>query len=214
MKWEYGGSYKTYPIDEGQKAEFDNGTTIMVHDIFNPLPEHMKQADCLFIDPPWNIGNIRSFYTKADKILDIDEFQVFYTRLFECVKEINPRVCYIEVGKQYLPDFIIQMRKQFKYVTFYNSSYYHRKDNMCYVIRGSNKARAPKLDYMDEEDIIDWVCREEQYGCIGDLCMGRGLVALYAYKYGRKAVGTELNKKRVSVMLEEMVKLGAQYRLE
>ena len=213
-KWNYGNAYKRHPIADNEIVVFDNGSKIKVHDIFNPLPEFMKEADLIFVDPPWNLGNLNSFYTKADRNDYKDSFIPFYKRLFECIAEINPKTCYVEIGKDYLADFIIEMRKIYKQVTFYNSSYYHRKNNMCYVVRGSNKRKKLPLDYMDEEDIIAWVCENEEYDVIGDLCIGRGLVAVGAYKNGKKFVGTELNHKRLSVLIERVVFLGATYTKE
>lgn len=203
MKWDYNNAFERYPIPEDGYI-FEDGSQVMVHDVFNPLPEYMKNADLMFVDPPWNLGNINTFYYKAEKDERVDSFERFYKRLFECIKEINPKTLYIEVGKEYLAEFITEAKKQYKYVTFYNSSYYHQKKNVCYVIRASRKAKKPKLDYMDEEDIIEWVCKNEEYNCIGDLCMGRGLVGLNAYRNGKKFVGTELNHKRLSVLLERI----------
>lgn len=201
--WDYGEAYLRYPLGEGI-YEFDNGSKIQVHDIFNPLPEFMKEADLIFVDPPWNLGNINTFYTKAEKEERIESFENFYKRLFECVREINSKTCYVEVGKEYLAEFIIEMKKIYKYVTFYNSTYYHKKDSLCYIIRGSKKFKKPKLDYIDEEDIIEWICANEDYNIIGDLCMGRGLVGLNAYKNNKQFAGTELNHKRLSVLIERI----------
>src|SRR5690606_14428549 len=213
-KWNYGNAYKRHPIADNEIVVFDNGSKIKVHDIFDPLPEFMKEADLIFVVPPWNLGNLNSFYTKADRDDYKDSFIPFYKRLFECIAEINPRTCYVEIGKEHLADFIIEMRKLYKYVTFYNSTYYHNKDKLCYIVRGSNKFNKPKLDGMDEEDIIAWVCENEEYDVIGDLCIGRGLVAVEAYKNGKKFVGTELNHKRLSVLIERVVFLGATYTKE
>lgn len=213
-KWNYGNAYKRHPIADNEIVVFDNGSKIKVHDIFDPLPEFMKEADLIFVDPPWNLGNLNSFYTKADRDDYKDSFIPFYKRLFECIAEINPRTCYVEIGKEHLADFIIEMRKLYKYVTFYNSTYYHNKDKLCYIVRGSNKFNKPKLDGMDEEDIIEWVCANEKYEVIGDLCIGRGLVAVGAYKNGKRFVGTELNHKRLSVLIERVVFLGATYTKE
>lgn len=200
-KWDYGGAYLRHPLGE-EPYIFEDGSIIQVHNIFDPLPDFMKQADLIFTDPPWNLGNLNTFYTKAERTDYQDSFEKFYKRLFECIKEINPKICYVEVGKEYLADFIMEMRKLYKYVTFYNSTYYHSKDKLCYVIRGSNKAKKPKLDGMDEEDIIKWVCANEDYDVIGDLCMGRGLVGLNAFRNGKRFVGTELNHKRLAVLVE------------
>lgn len=213
--WNYGDAYKRHPIEEGETAIFDNCSMVKVHNIFEPLPNIMLNADLIFVDPPWNLGNLNSFYTKADRTDYQDSFEKFYLRLFENIKAINPHTCYVEVGKEYLAEFIMELKKQFKYVKFYNSTYYHNKNNLCYVIRASNKYQRKKLplDYMDEEDIIKWVCKNEDYDCIGDLCIGQGLVGVNAYLNGKRFVGTELNKKRLAVLLEKIVELGGTYTI-
>lgn len=211
--WDYGGAFERHPIHDGV-AVFENGSRLTTHDIFRPIPNFIRCADMLFVDPPWNKGNLSTFYTKANLPHPEDSYTDFYRRLFQCIYEVSPTICYIEIGKEYLADFIINMREQFKYVTFYNSTYYHNKNNLCYVVRGSNKSSKPKLDGVDEEDIINWVCANESYSCIGDLCMGRGLVALGAYRAHKQFVGTELNHKRLSVAIESLCNLGAKYTIE
>ncbi len=195
MKFDYGNAYLEYPVED---FSFPDGSRLKVHNIFNQTPDFMKEADLLFVDPPWNQGNLRSFYTKNEDVLE-DTFEDFYKRLFQVIKEIKPRTAYVEVGKEYLADFIMEMRKIFRYVTFYNSSYYHNQKNHCYVIRGSFKAKKPHLDGLDEEDIIEWICQNETYDTIADPCMGQGLVAFYASQAGKKFVGTEMNPKRLAV---------------
>lgn len=212
--WDYGDAYIRHPIAPGQVARFGNGSAVMVNNIFDPLPGFMCDADLLFVDPPWNLGNLNTFYTKAERDDKQTDFAEFYRRLFWCIGEIAPKTAYIEVGKEYLADFIQEARTLYRYVTFYNSSYYHKAQNMCYVIRGSHKRRTLPLDYMDEEDIIAWVCEHEEYSCIADPCIGRGLVAVGATKSGRAFVGTELNHKRLSVLIERVVTLGLTYSLE
>ena len=213
MKWDYGDAFKRYPINTGT-AVFSNGSKLKCHDIFNPLPEFTHEADLIFVDSPWNKGNLRSFYTKAETEPPETDYTKFYKRLFECIKEIEPKTAYCEIGKEFLADFIIEMRKIYKYVTFYNSTYYHNHKNICYIVRGSEKRKTIHLDGMDEEDIIKWVCANESYECIADLCMGRGLVAINSAKNEKKFVGTELNHKRLSVALESLCCLGYDYKKE
>lgn len=209
-KWNYGDAYLRHPAGSGPIV-FNDGSIIKVHNIFDHLPEFMKRADLIFVDPPWNLGNLNTFYTKAERMDYQTDFERFYKRLFCCVGEISPETCYIEVGKEYLAEFIAEMKQLFRSVTFYNSSYYHRKENICYVIRGARSRKKLPLDYMDEEDIIKWICENEDYTCIGDLCMGRGLVGLHAYRNGKRFVGTELNHKRLSVLIEKLSLEGATY---
>jgi DNA modification methylase len=211
--WNYGDAFKRNPIEYGQKAVFNDGSILTPRNIFDLIPAFIKQADLLFCDPPWNQGNLNSFYTKASRN-DYSEFKLFYKRLFECIAEISPKTCYIEIGKEYLAEFIIEMKQIFKSVTFYNSMYYHKPENHCYIVRGSKKHQKLPLDGMDEENIIEWICENEQYSCIADPCMGRGLVAFGAFKASHKFVGTELNPKRLSAALERLAKLGAKYEIE
>lgn len=212
-EWNYGDAFKRYPIKEGETAIFDNGSMAKVHNIFNPLPDMMKSADIIFVDPPWNLGNLNTFYTKAERTDYQDSFEKFYKRLFECIHQINPKTCYVEVGKKYLAEFIIELKKIYKYVTFYNSTYYHSANNFCYVIRAGNKRRKLPLDNLDEEDIIKRICENEEYSCIGDLCMGRGLIGLHSYMNKKRFVGTELNHKRLSVLIENIIKRGGTYSI-
>lgn len=212
-KWEYGGAYKRHPISPGEVAVFENGSKVAVHNLFEPLPDFV-QADLMFVDPPWNLGNLNTFYTKANRTDRQDSFETFYKRLFECIGYIRPRACYVEVGKEYLSEFIQEMKSLFPAVTFYNSSYYHRQQNICYVVRGGPKRRKLPLDYIDEADIIAWVCENEDYDCIADICMGQGLVGIQAMKNGRRFIGTDLNGRRLSVLLEVLAKDGHKYRME
>ena len=204
MEWNYGDAYKRYPVEPGKLIE-THGGKLMCHDIFNPLPDFMRQADVVFTDSPWNQGNIRSFYTKADLPFE-NTFEAFYHRLFECIAEIRPRACFLEIGKEYLAEYMIEMKKLYKYVTLYNSTYYHKRDNLCYIVQGSRKRKNWHYDGMDEEIIINAVAENED-GVIGDLCMGKGLVAQAAARNGKPFVGTELNPKRLAVCLERLDKI-------
>lgn len=212
-KWNYGDASLRHPI-EGKTVMFDDGSIVKVHDIFNPLPEFMLAADLIFVDPPWNLGNLNSFYTKAGRAERQSSFRAFYKRLFECIKEISPKTCYVEVGKEYLGEFLLEMKRLYGAVTFYNSTYYHGKDKPCYVVRGGQKRKKLPLDYMDEEDIIAWICENEDCSCIGDLCMGRGLVGINAFKNRKRFVGTELNYKRLAVLVETLADAGCTYKLK
>lgn len=210
-RWKYDGSIDKYPIKPGEIWE-QNGDTVAINDIFDGLPDFMLKADLVFIDPPWNLGNANAFITKNGQSNYHDDFTRFYKQVFKHLKTINPITAYVEIGKEFLGEFLLEMKKQFKYVTAYNSTYYHKKENKCYIIRGSNKTMRPKpkLDDMDEEDIISWICEHEEFSCIGDFVMGRGLVGQYARKHGKPFVGCELNPNRLAVLIN---KLGGEWNI-
>lgn len=208
-KWDYGGAIDRWPISTGQIWRTENDSAVCVADITESLPDIMREADMIFVDPPWNIGNLNSFITKADRTDYRDDFHAFLGCLFDRIGEIAPSVCYVEMGKEYLADVIVMMRRVYPKVTFYNSSYYHKRENMCYVVRGARKARKVDYDYLDEETIIERVCTEEDYTVIGDLCMGRGLVGINAQRNGKRFVGCDINPKRLAVLIEKTAKVGA-----
>lgn len=201
--WEYGGAYLALDM-EGEIA-LPNGSAVEVCDWTERMPGFMKQADTLFIDPPWNAGNVRSFYTKADIEHDAFDFAAFTETLWSRIDQIRPKTLFVEMGKEHLWRYLERAGARYKYVTFYNSTYYGKRENKCYVIHATNDAKArryPELEDMDEARIIEWVCANHRYSCIGDLCMGRGLVGRHAYLNGRRFVGTELNKKRLAVLVD------------
>jgi len=45
---------------------------------------------------------------------------------------------------------------------------------------------------------------------MGDLCMGQGLVGLAAHAAGKPFVGTELNPRRLAVLLQKLAQQGVQ----
>ncbi len=218
MNWNYGDAYLRHPIETGT-AVFDDGSRLTAADITDIVPAWITDADLVFVDPPWNKGNLQSFYTKADKgYAPVNDFSEFYHYLFYLIDQISPRTAYVEVGKEYLPDFVMEMRKIFKHVTFYNSTYYHKPNNLCYIVRGSKKFEKPEflkgIDGTDEEDFISLVCGNEDYSCVADLCVGRGLVPIAAARNGKRFVCTELNHKRLSVAIERLTKDGHTYKIE
>ena len=62
----YDGSIDIYPISEGEVYQLGNGSKIAIADITKGIPEFVKEADCIFIDPAGNKGVLKSYYTKAD----------------------------------------------------------------------------------------------------------------------------------------------------
>nr|DAV07297.1 MAG TPA: DNA methylase [Caudoviricetes sp.] len=203
MAWEYGEVYKKY--DMGGIINIGTGT-VKVHDIFNPLPDYMKNADVIFSDPPCSEGNLKTFYTKAD-LEKLKFFEDFQKRFFECVDEIKPKTLFLEVFANNKNSFYNECLKRFKQVIVLDSYYYHNKKNKCWVYYCCDEIN-PKivelLNNRDEQKIIELICKDYNFECIGDLCMGRGLVGYYANKYNRKFVGTELNQKRLAVLIDRI----------
>lgn len=200
-KFEYRGFYQKYDMTK----EIEIGTGVVkVHDIFDNLPVFMKEADCLFIDPPCNEGNLKSFYTKAD-LEKKNSILKFNNRLFDLIDDINPKHLFIEVFKSNFDEIFSKLNERYGTdMTVFESYYYGNKNNKCWIFYASLESITFEIPLIDEEKAIEFICENLDFNCIGDLCMGKGLVGFYANKYGKKFVGTELNKKRLACLVEHI----------
>ncbi|MFB9121007.1 hypothetical protein ACFFUE_07370 [Bergeyella porcorum] len=199
--WEYKGVYKKYNM-EGI-ISLPNDSKLQVCDLIDTMPDFMKEADTLFIDPPCNQGNLTSFYTKNDSEKTRD-FTTFYNKLFERIDEIAPKHLFFEIFASNYDLFLSECKKRYQNIIIYESFYYNKKSNKCWIFHCSNEPihKNEAMNNIDEEKAIKYICENHSYNCIGDLCMGTGLVAKYAYLNGKKFVGTELNKKRLALVVD------------
>lgn len=203
--WDYGGYADKYDM----QGEIHIGTGIVqVHDIFKPLPSFMRKADVIFCDPPYNKSALSGYYTKAGIDEKPDSFEAFFYRFVECVDIISPKLLCLEVGLPQTEMYIREFSKLYKNVHQVQSWYYGNKRQKCNILFFSNE-NFPEcvlnMPSMDEEKVIAYLCENLEYLCIGDLCMGKGLVGYYSNKFGKPFVGTELNSKRLAVCCERVV---------
>lgn len=209
-RWRYGDAWERCPIRSGETWRVGTGI-VAAHDLFHPLPAFLKTADCLFIDPPWNLGNLKSFYTKAGRSDYQTDYLRFADRLFACIAEIAPRSCYLEIGSQQVNEFRMRLRDAgFRYVYSWPVTYYRK--HPCWLLKGATELHSgpayPDFEGIDEERCIEMIARDEPYGVLGDLCMGRGLVGYHAYRAGRAFVGSEMNPRRLAVLLDRVAQKG------
>lgn len=202
--WEYGGFADKYNMS----GEIHIGTGIVqVHDIFNPLPDFMYNADVIFSDPPYNQSALKGYYTKAGLKEKPDSFDSFFYRFIECIDLISPRILMLEVGLAQTEMYREILSQMYAYGIVKESYYYGNKKQKCNILCYSNDDLPDCLvdmPIMDEEKVIDHICKNLEYSCMGDLCMGKGLVGYYSNKYGKPFVGTELNPKRLAVCCERV----------
>lgn len=197
-------NYGNFHLKYDMSGEIAVGTGIVkVHDIYSGIPDFIKEADCLFTDPPCSRGNLKSFYTKAEIMLE-KSYEAFNLALFETISQINPKRVFIEVFKSNKEIIENYLNTRFEKVLVTQSYYYFDKSKICWIIQASNDGIVYDIPYLDEQQIIEFICRKVDFECIADPCMGRGLVGFYANKYGKKFVGTELNEKRLAVLIERI----------
>lgn len=206
-KWLYGDAWEHFPIAAGQVWGLADGSRVAVHNLFDPLPDFMMQADLVFVDPPWNLGNLNTFYTKAGRQDYQTSFTAFTDKLFQRIAEIRPSACYIEIGRQNVDDFARRLQDLYGMVQWWPVTYYRK--HPTWIIRGGSTATPLDLTGIDEARCISIIAQSEEYKTIADPCMGRGLVGLAAHAAGKPFVGTELNPRRLAVLLQKLAQKGA-----
>lgn len=206
-RWTYGDSWERFPIKAGEIWRAGTGQ-VEVHDLYAGFPELMAQADLLFIDPPWNLGNLNSFYTKAGRVDYHNDFGGFADIFFQRIRQISPRVCYIEIGNQYVDEWTTRLSNLYPLVERWPVTYYRKHPTN--IIRGAGAPAPLDLTGIDEAKCIELIAQQEDYAVMGDMCMGRGLVGLAAFKARRPFVGTELNPRRLAVLLDKIAHLGGE----
>ncbi|MFZ5986374.1 MAG: hypothetical protein ACOYWZ_04500 [Bacillota bacterium] len=211
--WKYGDSWEKYPINEGEIwKELVTSSILSVCDIRKELPNFiLDNIDMVYCDPPWSRENVNAFITKAEMNTYIKDFREFYEIFFKRISQINPRVCYLEIGKKNKEIFEGELSKIFPYINFWKITYY--KTHPCYLLRGSFDLKKP-FDFTgkDEENIPMISIKIENPKNIADLCTGRGLTAIAAFKQKISFRGTELNKRRLAVTIDRVNSLGGYYR--
>jgi hypothetical protein len=196
-------NYGNFHLKYNMTGEITVGTGIVkVHDIYHGTPDFLLQADCLFTDPPCSRGNLKSFYTKAEMLLQ-KTYEAFNNALFETIDSIKPKYVFIEVFKSNKAVIEKLISDRYSDVSVTQSYYYHDKEKVCWIVQASDE-KLYEIPYFDEQYVIEYICREVDFKCIADPCMGRGLVGFYANKYSKKFVGTELNEKRLAVLIERI----------
>lgn len=209
-KWRYGDSWEKYSINEGDTwVNASSGSSVTVHDIRDPLPHHMRCADMLYTDPPWNQGNVNSFISKAGSVRRVSSFAEFLDALFLTIDAIAPRVCYLEAGQRHVNDVLTRLTDRWENVTSWKIRYYRR--HPCYLLRGGEST--PLYDYsgLDDTETPLAAIMYEKPNIVADCCTGRGLTLLAAHKCGIQFHGTELNKRRLAVALELSDRAGCPY---
>lgn len=208
--WDYGGAWNEYPIEPDELwIENNSGSKLMVRDLYDGLPYFMTEADMVYVDPPWNTGNINSFYTKAGLEEVRRDFFRFMDLLFHHLSLINPEVVYMEMGKGNVDLIWDKMDDLFPYLAKWEITYYG--DKPCYLVRGGDEPSTRSFDGEDDANTPRQAIASEDPESVADLCMGRGLIAESAYELEKKFYGTELNKKRMACAIKKIDQLGGEF---
>lgn len=211
MNYRYGNSWETYPITSGEIwRDESTGSTLAVGDLTAGLPEFMSGVDMLYCDPPWNLGNLNSFYTKAGRSDYRDMFSDFYKEFFLQISLLKPSVCYLEIGKQNREVFRDKLSAIYPVIQEWPVTYYRKYS--CYLLRGGQNTQPFDFTGMDEGITPERaIAAERGIRTVADLCTGQGLTALAAFRQGKRFFGIELNPRRLAVTIDRVNRIGGQY---
>lgn len=212
MDWRYGDSWEKYPIEQGE-IWTAGPHKVMVADITNTDLNPLLQGttiDMTYIDPPWNTGLLKGFYTKAKVEKHITGYAAFTHKLLETIEKHSPNINYIEIGKQNMNLLIGQIKLRGKITNMWDITYHRKKP--AKLIRYTFNNKPPiKLDLngVDDEYTPNLILHVEKgISTILDLCTGRGLTGKAAHNNQKTFYGVELNKRRLSCLLHHFNKQG------
>ena len=169
----------------------------------------MLEADLIYCDPPWNTSMVNGYYTKAHMPDIRSNFKDLISTFFSRIRQINPKACYIEIGKQGVQRVADMLKDIYPVVEVFDTFYYKTKP--CHLVRGGYDRAKFSFNGLDEAPMVRGILESEAFGCIADICMGRGLTGTEAFKAGKRFVGTELNKRRLACCIERVAALGGDW---
>jgi hypothetical protein len=205
----YGRSKDRYPMKYGDVLQSELAT-IKVHDWYSDgFPEWME-ADMVYVDPPWSLGNANMFRGKAKRAY-INDFVPYLDALMGWISRIGPTVLYMEMGLQNMDAVRKSLAALYPCVQIWPITYY--KKHPCFLLRASvfrvdfdftglDDANTPKIAIGLEKPLV-----------VADPCTGRGLSAMAALANGCKFVGTEMIPDKLSVCVERLTNIGQNFTL-
>ncbi len=208
MKFLYGDSWEKFPIKANEVWNEQRGSKVMVADLFDGIPSFMHNTDMVYSDTPWTTGNLKTFYTKAEKPC-AHTFLEFAEMVFQHIDTIHPKVCYLEIGRENMGVYERKLRDLFPIVQSWDILYY-RKHPMK-LLRGGPEIQQFDFTGMDDEKTPGAAMLHETILSVVDFCLGRGGTLVAAYKLGKICYGSELNPRRLAVGIEKIVKLGGKW---
>lgn len=211
-EWLYGEAGDRFPVEEldilavGDRHYLGCGDLEKDHGLV--MAKEHGPPDLAYVDLPYNEAVAKAYRTKAGFDNDL-EFSGFLKSAVWTLSMTEGEV-FVEVGKENAERVRDALRKAGADVPFiYNITYYDSEP--AALVHGSFDGRPraiPALQGEDDENTprIAIEERTEKGDIVFDCCMGRGLTAVSAHELGRRALGLELNPRRLAVTVEKLVK--------
>lgn len=161
-----------------------------------------------YVDPPWGSSVVYAFRKQAAAGKGVP-FSEFLTRLFRVALYRSP-VAFSELGLPARKTAEAVIQHAGLTADFFNVNYYFGRPSLLLRVFKNTGQTLPTIAIptpaesgeQDQFDIIDCVVRSTGPApMVFDPCIGKGMIARYCHKTGRRAVGLELNPKRLAITL-------------
>jgi 16S rRNA G966 N2-methylase RsmD len=161
------------------------------------------RVDMIYCDPPWNNG-ILTNYRKRAGYVSKDTVSNILDSILLIVQKLKPKVLYLEIGVQN-KHLVEEKFKQYNKKCF-NITYYGKKPCFLYQIYFINTTGGYDFSNIDDAETPYFaISYEKQHLHIKnvlDICAGTGITGRAAKQNGIYFFGLELNKEKISKLLE------------
>jgi hypothetical protein len=197
--WDYGPDGRAVPVGEGELWAV-GPHRYRCGSMMDPAVQGFAdEATIVYADPPWNAGNLSSFYTKARKLKPAFSYLDVYARVLELAGD---RPCFIEGG----------LREERAVRDLIDAAYYARFEITYFrklpcVLHYAGPTRLPGWfdpSGLDDLDTPVAVMQLYETGVVLDPCCGQGLTSRCAAEAGWRSINNELHRNRMSSALAQM----------
>lgn len=211
-KWKYGNAGDRYAVHRGDVwrvgrhvlscGDIEAGAHA---GLIGLLPPAM-----IYMDLPYDQANLTLYRKKAGE--DTGQDLAAFLRLVVAPLARVTGDIYIETGNKAVDALAGELELAgAKVLNRWGIYYYGTKP--CSLVRASFGAGEPMVaspEGMDDEDTPGWAIeRSSKPGdVVADFCVGQGGTAVSAAHLGRRALGMDINGRRLAVTIDKLVKAG------
>jgi len=214
--WSYGDAGDRIPVGFGEQWRVGDHRLLCADQ--ESSAEAIRQfvapasGGLVYVDPPWDNGNARSFRTKSG-IDGSKGRQVVLSGLLEKLvlqtATLRPSAVFYEMGllnADMLADLFAQ---QFPGAVQHRYPIVYYRKHPCVLVQVYGEP-LPSLSGKDDENTPGLVMDALRPSTVVDLCAGRGGTAVAAAERNIRSWGVELNPRRMAVALDKLSKLTGQ----
>jgi hypothetical protein len=211
-KWSYGKAGDRYPVKRhdiwrvGRHVLHCGDIEASAHaGLMGLLPPAM-----LYMDLPFDQANLTLYRKKAGAAKGQD-LTAFLHSVVAPLSRITGDI-YIETGNKAADAVAAALEEAgAKVLNRWGIYYYGTKP--CVLLRSSFHDVAEMTaspQGMDDADTPEWAIEHSSKpgDIVADFCVGQGLTAVAAARLGRRALGMDINGRRLAVTIDKLVKMG------